>query len=81
MTVTSKLLANGVFQTSVPLDEISQITVGQSLSNVYASEFDEISIYPITNGLAKRETSTDKFMVAGYFDEVAFSDNIVPETS
>lgn len=70
MTTTSRLLANGVFQTSVPLDEISRTTIGQSTSNVYASEFDEISIYPITNGLVKRETNTGKMMVAGYFDEI-----------
>lgn len=69
MTTISKLLANGVFQTSVPLDEITRTTIGQSSSNIFSSEFDEVTIYPITNGLAKRETTEGKLLVSGYFDE------------
>ena len=69
MATVSKLFANGAFQTSVSLDEITRTTVGQSQTGIFASEFDEVTIYPVTNGLAKRETNTGKLMVAGYFDE------------
>lgn len=77
MATVSKLFANGTFQTSVPLDEISRTRIGQSTSNVFSSEFDEITIHPMTNGLAKRETNSGKFMVAGYFDEYTVNSPVV----
>lgn len=72
MTTISRLTSNGIFKTSVTLDEVSQNKVGQSTTNIFASEFDEVTINPITNGLAKRETSDGKLLVSGYFDEVDF---------
>lgn len=69
MAVITRIDSSGIFYTSVPLDEVTQTTNSVNATGVYASEFDEVSINPITNGLAKRETSTGKILVAGYFDE------------
>jgi len=71
MATISRLSANGLFQTSVTLDEISQTRISQSPTNIFSSEFDEVTINPVTNGLAKRETNDGKLMIAGYFDETA----------
>lgn len=71
MATISRLSANGLLQTSVPLDEVSQTRISQSPTNIFSSEFDEVTINPVTNGLAKRETNDGKLMIAGYFDETA----------
>lgn len=69
MSIVSKLLANGTFMTSVTLDEVTQTRIGQTQNNIFSSEFDEITINPIVNGLAKRETFDGKLLISGYFDE------------
>jgi len=69
MATISRLNSNGVFLTGVPLDEISQTKVSQSQTNIFAREFDEVTINPMTNGLARRETSDGRLLIAGYFDE------------
>lgn len=70
MAVATRLTSTGILYTSGPLDEVT-LTVNRVTSNsLYASEFDEVTINPISNGLAKRETSTGKLLVSGYFDEV-----------
>lgn len=71
MATITRLSANGLFQTSVALDEVTQTKISQSPTNIFASEFDEVTINPVTNGLAKRETNDGKLLVAGYFDETA----------
>ena len=52
-----------------PVDEVSRTTIGSSIDVQYASEFDEVTINPVTNGLVKRETRDGKLLVGGYFDE------------
>ena len=71
MATITRLSANGLFQTSVALDEVTQTNISQSPTNIFASEFDEVTINPVTNGLAKRESNDGKLLVAGYFDETA----------
>jgi len=39
-------------------------------NSLIAAEFDEVTINPISNGLAKKEYKDGRYMVAGYFDEV-----------
>lgn len=69
MAIVSRIDFSGIFYTNVGLDEVTQTTISETPTGIFASEFDEVSINPITNGLAKRETSTGKILVAGYFDE------------
>jgi len=76
MTQTiSRIKSNGVFEISGEFDEISRANISYSPNSVYAKEFDEVTLNPITNGLAKRETMDGKFLVAGYFDEQTHSLN------
>jgi hypothetical protein len=44
-------------------------TIRLTPSFLYSSEFDEVTLNPITNGLAKREYRDGRYQVAGYFDE------------
>jgi len=69
MVVATRLTSQGIFQVQGELDEISRITIGANATSVFAREFDEITINPISNGLAKRETSDGRLLVSGYFDE------------
>jgi len=69
MAIVTRIDSSGIFYSSVPLDEVTQTTNSVSPNGVYASEFDEITLNPITNGLAKRETFDGKILIAGYFDE------------
>jgi len=69
MAIVTRIDSSGIFYSSVPLDEVTQTTNSVNPNGVYASEFDEITLNPITNGLAKRETFDGKILIAGYFDE------------
>ena len=47
MVTITRLSANGLFQTSVALDEVTQTKISQSPTNIFASEFDEVTINPV----------------------------------
>ena len=68
MTTGTRLTAEGILYVS-SLDEITQTTISETSNKLFASEFDEISLNPIQNGLAKREYRDGRYQVAGYFDE------------
>ena len=68
MTTGTRLTAEGILYVN-SLDEITQTTISETGSTLFAAEFDEISLNPIQNGLAKREYRDGRYQVAGYFDE------------
>ena len=49
---------------------IPATSIKTGLNSLIATEFDEVTINPISNGLAKKEYKDGRYMVAGYFDEV-----------
>jgi len=63
LTNTGVLLVNGSF------DEITQSSISTKSNLILAGELDEITINPVSGGVAKRETSTGILQVADYFDE------------
>jgi len=67
--ITSRLTNTGVLLVNGTFDEVSQSSIGVKSNLILAGELDEITISPITNGIAKRETSTGELLVANYFDE------------
>jgi hypothetical protein len=68
MTTGTRLTAEGILYVN-SLDEITQTSISQTSNTLFASEFDEVSLNPIQNGLAKREYRDGRYQVAGYFDE------------
>ena len=68
MTTGTRLTAEGILYVN-SLDEITQTSISQTSNTLFASEFDEVSLNPIQNGLAKREYIDGRYQVAGYFDE------------
>jgi hypothetical protein len=62
------LTAEGILYTN-GLDEITKTSIGQNASTTFAAEFDEVTLNPIQNGLAKKEYVDGRYQVAGYFDE------------
>jgi hypothetical protein len=68
MTTGTRLTAEGILYVN-SLDEITQTTISETSNTLFASEFDEVSLNPIQNGLAKREYRDGRYQVAGYFDE------------
>jgi hypothetical protein len=68
MTAGTRLTNQGILYTN-GLDEITQTSISQTSNTLFASEFDEVSLNPIQNGLAKREYRDGRYQVAGYFDE------------
>lgn len=64
LTPTGTLLTNGIF------DEVTQTTISTSEATVFANELDEITISPISAGLAQRQKSDGTLQVADEFDEV-----------
>ena len=68
MTTGTRLTAQGILYVN-SLDEITQTSISQTSNTLFASEFDEVSLNPIQNGLAKREYRDGRYQVAGYFDE------------
>jgi hypothetical protein len=69
MTNAARLTSEGILFTK-GLDEYTQSTISQKETTLFASEFDEVTLNPITNGLAKKEYADGRYMIAGYFDEV-----------
>jgi hypothetical protein len=69
MVVATRLNSSGVLLTGGGLDEVTYTSSKVASDTLYASEFDEVTLNPITNGLAKRDTADGKILVAGYFDE------------
>jgi hypothetical protein len=69
MTNSARLLSTGVLYAK-GLDEYTQSTISQTENKLFAAEFDEVTINPISNGLAKKEYKDGRYMIAGYFDEV-----------
>lgn len=69
MVVATRLTSQGIFQIKGEFDEVTKTTIGINSTSVFAREFDEVTINPITNGLAKRETNDGRILVSGYFDE------------
>ena len=68
MTAGTRLTAEGILYTN-ELDEITKTSIGQNASTTFAAEFDEVTLNPIQNGLAKKEYVDGRYPVAGYFDE------------
>ena len=68
MTAGTRLTAEGILYTN-GLDEITKTSIGQNANTTFAAEFDEVTINPIQNGLAKKEYVDGRYQVAGYFDE------------
>jgi hypothetical protein len=68
MTTGTRLTAEGILYVN-SIDEITQTSISQTSNTLFASEFDEVSLNPIQNGLAKREYRDGRYQVAGYFDE------------
>lgn len=69
-TVAARLTSTGTLFISGEFNEITTSTIRITTTTCFAAEFDEVSIYPLTNGIAKRESSTGKLMVANRFNEV-----------
>ena len=68
MTTGTRLTVEGILYVN-SIDEITQTTISETSNTLFASEFDEVSLNPIQNGLAKREYRDGRYQVAGYFDE------------
>ena len=68
MTAGVRLTDQGILYTN-GLDEITKTSIGQNASTTFAAEFDEVTLNPIQNGLAKKEYVDGRYQVAGYFDE------------
>ena len=68
MTAGVRLTDQGILYTN-GLDETTKTSIGQTASTTFAAEFDEVTLNPIQNGLAKKEYVDGRYQVAGYFDE------------
>lgn len=68
--VAARLTSTGTLFISGEFNEVTTSTIRITTTTYYAGTFDEVSIYPLTNGVAKRETSTGTLMVANRFNEV-----------
>ena len=69
-TIATRITADGVYYTNGEFDEVTKTVISVTPTTVYAAELDEVSINPVSNGLAKREYFNGNLHVAGYFDEV-----------
>jgi len=71
--LASRLTSIGNLLTNVNLDEVTSLGVGVAsrtdINNLYAVEFDEVTLNPISAGLARRITSSGSYRIAGEFDE------------
>ncbi|CAB5221223.1 hypothetical protein UFOVP245_101 [uncultured Caudovirales phage] len=73
MTVAARLSSSGDYSVLGELDEVTQSNASVTEAYVYASEFDEVTLNPISAGIAKRETFDGKVLIAGTFDEMTFN--------
>lgn len=69
-TIASRLTSTGTLFISGEFDEITTSSIRLTTTTQFAAELDEITLYPLTNGIVKRETNTGILMVANEFDEV-----------
>jgi hypothetical protein len=69
IAVASRITSAGVLSIAGEFDEVTQATIRLTSTFLYSSEFDEYTLQGAGSGLAKRETSTGKIQVTGYFDE------------
>lgn len=69
MTIATRLTTDGVYILNGTFDEITQSTVSVGTNTVFAGEIDEVSINPISLGVARREHSDGLLQVADSFDE------------
>lgn len=73
LTSEGILYTNGaIYDRGISLDEVSKTVISLSTDTLYASEFDEVTLNPIQNGLAKKEFRDGKYQIAGYFDEYTY---------
>ena len=70
MKIVTRLKNNGDFLVNGYLDEVTHNAVKVTDGIVYSSQFDEVTINPLNNGIAKRETATGQILVAQELDEV-----------
>jgi len=68
--IASRLTSAGILSIGGEFDEVTLSVIKLTPNNMFTAELDEISINPISNGVAKRETVDGKLLVSGYFDEV-----------
>lgn len=68
--VAARLTSTGTLFISGEFNEVTTSTIRVNTTTYYAAAFDEVSIYPLTGGVAKRETSTGTLMIANGFNEV-----------
>lgn len=69
-TVAARLTSTGTLFISGEFNEVTTSTIRITTTTYYAGTFDEVSIYPLTGGVAKRETSSGILRVANGFNEV-----------
>lgn len=67
--IASRLTNSGVLLVNGSFDEVSQSTISTKSNAILAGELDEITINPVSGGVAKRENSSGVLQVANYFDE------------
>jgi len=69
-TNNASITNNAVTWSSLGPFNVSPTAIKTGPNSLIAAEFDEVTINPISNGLAKKEYKDGRYMVAGYFDEV-----------
>jgi hypothetical protein len=71
--LTCRLTNTGNLLMNVTLDEVTSLGAGVAtrtdINSLYAVEFDEVTLNPISAGLARRITSGGSYRIAGEFDE------------
>ena len=64
-----RLDSTGILATKGELDEVTGSAVSANGTVYLAAEFDEVTINPISGGLAKRVHANGLIQVANYFDD------------
>jgi len=70
MARSSQIKSDGTLNVFSSLDEVTQSTISESKTYLRAAEFDEVTISPLTNGLAQRKTNDGRILVANIFNEI-----------
>ena len=68
-TISTRLTNQGTLFVNGSFDEVTQSVISTKIDTVLAASLDEITINPVSGGLAKRELSNGNLLVADYFDE------------
>jgi len=69
MAITERLDNAGILLVKGELDEVTGSAVSANDTAFFAAEFDEVTISPIADGLARRIHANGLMQVANYFDE------------